>query len=85
MSPDATSGATTPGIVLRPGPDGTVSTSRIGRQVLVDAAAVHDAQLAARIQALGDWRRDYVQAFRDLLTCAAADGRGAASMSQAGA
>jgi hypothetical protein len=73
------------GVVLRPGSNGRVSSTAIGKAVVADAARVHDARLAARIEQMGSWRRDYIEAYRDLLTAAAADGVGAAAMSAAGA
>lgn len=80
-----TSPAAQYGVVLRPGPDGRVSSTRIGQAVVADAARVHDPALADQIAALPRWHRDYVEAFRALLTSAAADPLGAALMSAAGA
>lgn len=80
-----TSSAAQYGVVLRPGPDGRVSSTRIGQAVVTDAARVHDPALADWIARLPRWHRDYVEAFRALLTSAAADPQGAAQMSAAGA
>lgn len=80
-----TSTAAQYGVVLRPGPDGRVSSTRIGQAVVADAARVHDPALADWIASLPRWHRDYVEAFRALLTSAAADPDGAAAMSAAGA
>jgi hypothetical protein len=73
------------GVVLRPGSNGQVSSSAIGRAVVSDAARVYDPALADRIASMRTWRRDYIEAYRDLLTAAAGDGPGAAAMSEAGA
>lgn len=73
------------GVVLRPEMGGRVSSTAIGKSVVADAARVYDPQLAARVETMRSWHRDYIEAYRDLLTAAASDGVGAAVMSAAGA
>lgn len=85
MSASTSSSIASSGVVLRAGSDGRVSSTRIGQQVVADAARAFDSELADRIVRLPKWRRDYVEAFRDLLTVAASDPVAGASMSQAGA
>lgn len=85
MTAAATSSSTSHGVVLRPGPDGRVSSTRIGQTVVTDAARVHDPALADWVASLPNWHRDYVAAYRALLTSAAADPAGAGAMSAAGA
>ena len=85
MSASPTSAAAQHGVVLRPGPDGRVSSTRIGQEVVADAARAYDPALADRISRLTNWRRDYVEAYRDLLTVAASDRVAGADMSRAGA
>jgi hypothetical protein len=85
MTASTSPSAASSGVVLRPGPDGRVSSTRIGQEVVADAARVYDPALADRIARLPKWRRDYVEAFRDLLTVAASDPVAGAAMSQAGA
>lgn len=77
--------AQTDGVVLRPGSAGRVSSTEIGQAVVVAAAAAGDEELSAQVAQFGRWHRDYIDAYRALLTAAAANATDAASMSKAGA
>lgn len=77
--------ATQRGVVLRPGPDGRVSSTAIGQAVVVAAAAAADEDLSQRIAGFDHWHRNYIPAYRALLTSAAHDAVDAAAMSKAGA
>lgn len=58
------------GIDLAAGPDGRLSTSALGRAVFAAAAGVVDPDLAARIEATRDWRKEYTAPLRDLVAAA---------------
>lgn len=73
------------GVVLRPGSDGRVSSTRIGQDVVAVAAAAADMDLSDCVRGYSRWHRDYIEAYRALLTSAAHDAHGAAAMSKAGA
>ncbi len=54
--------------VLFPALDGSRSTSRTGRAIFADAAAVADEGLATRIRDSRNWRKEYVPLVRELTT-----------------
>lgn len=74
-----------PGVVLRPDSGGRVSSTAIGQAVVEAAARASDPVVADRIAAISDWRHHYVDAYRALITAAAADPTAAADMSRTGA
>ncbi len=52
--------------VVFPLTDGRRSTSAVGRAVVADSVRPRDAALADRIAATSDWRRGYLDAFREM-------------------
>lgn len=72
------------GVDLAPGPDGRVSTSDVGRAVFAAAAAAADPELAARIEATREWRKDYLAPLRDLVAAGVPSADAALAISRAG-
>lgn len=54
------------GLDLLAGPDGRVSSTRVGRDVLTEAMHAIDPSAADRIASVKNWRDDYITPFRDL-------------------
>ena len=55
--------------------DGRLSSMDTGRAVFADAARATDPELAARIEATANWRKDYMEPARDLVVSGLSDDR----------
>ncbi len=66
------------------GADGSRSTTATGRAVIADALRQVDPAAARRVEAIKDWRSDYLSAIRELVTVAAASPTAAVDVSREG-
>jgi hypothetical protein len=71
------------GALSFPEVDGRRSTTATGRAILADAARAADAELAARIERCGSWRREYAPLLR-ALTALSAEPQNARAIAHAG-
>lgn len=67
-----------------PSIDGRISTTAIGQQACAIAAGAVDTRVAARIDAIQNWRSEYITPYRQLTELAATSAQAALDLSRAG-